>query len=118
MWAGTKKYIANFYRFRYLPTNDTILKVTPNDIDLLFQDKTFEIVVSWKQWELTQTCEISLNTLRFSNILVFKNADYHLAVPADLSSTCMAPAVELLLSELQIVSDADFIFDFLGQMYV
>ena len=36
----------DFYRFGYLPTNDTIARFTPNDLDLLFQGKKYEIVIS------------------------------------------------------------------------
>ena len=38
-----------FKDFGYLPTNDTIAKDTPNDFELLFQGKKFEILISRKQ---------------------------------------------------------------------
>ena len=44
----------DFKRFGYLPTNDAIAKVSPNDLDLFFQSKKFEIFTSWKQRELAQ----------------------------------------------------------------
>ena len=37
-----------------MPTNDCIVKVTHNDLDLLFQGKKVEILISGKQWELAQ----------------------------------------------------------------
>ena len=47
--ASTKNAPHDFYRFGYLPTNDTIAKFTSNDLDLLFQGKKYEIVLSRKQ---------------------------------------------------------------------
>ena len=41
-------------RFGYLPTIVTITKVTPNNLDILFQDKKFEILISRKHLERVQ----------------------------------------------------------------
>ena len=60
-----------FYRFGYLLTNDTISKVIPNDLDLLFQGEILQILVYRKHWELAHTSEIILNTWHFSNFLIF-----------------------------------------------
>ena len=50
--------------------NDTIVKVTPNDLDLLFQGKKNEILVSRKQWELAEHVKWVQVPGIFSSILV------------------------------------------------
>ena len=43
----------------------------------LFKGKKSDILLSWKQWELEQTCEITLSIWRSSNISVFYGANDH-----------------------------------------
>ena len=53
--ANAKNEYDNFQRF-VVPTNDTIAKVVPRDIDLVYIDNKLEMLISLKQWELAQTC--------------------------------------------------------------
>ena len=48
---------------------------TPNNLNSLLQGKKYEILISKKQWETPQACELTLSTWRFSNILIFSNAN-------------------------------------------
>ena len=59
----------NFETFGYLPTEDTTAKVTPNDLDLLFQRKQFEVTISAKV-RGKATCEVTSSIWRFGSILV------------------------------------------------
>ena len=45
--------------------NDAIAKVTPNDLDLLFQDKIFLNFNISKTVSASITCEMTVNTWRF-----------------------------------------------------
>ena len=38
-----------------------IVKVIPNDLNLLFQDQKFEILISWKQGDRA-TCQMAVST--------------------------------------------------------
>ena len=46
---------------RYLPMKDTIAKVTPNDLHLLFQGKQLHFNIS-ETLIATATCEMTLST--------------------------------------------------------
>ena len=37
----TQKEQNDFYKFEYLPTNDTIVKFTSNNLDLFFKNRTW-----------------------------------------------------------------------------
>ena len=50
--------------------NDTIAKITPNDLDKLFQSKFFYNFNISEKVSDGATCEMTLSTSRFSNIVV------------------------------------------------
>ena len=56
--------------------NDIIAKVTPNDLDLLYQGKKFEILLSLKVRAST-TCEMTLCTSHFLHRFSFLSANEH-----------------------------------------
>ena len=77
-WAVAQKYEGDICKFWHLPSNSVIanialrdldrlfksntlffislkrVKVTPDDLYLLFQGKQFDMLISRKQWELAQ----------------------------------------------------------------
>ena len=71
MIASAKMHGNDFERFGHLPTNNTIAKVTSNELDLLCQ---FNKIGNFNISETVRagaTYEMTLNTRRLSNILVF-----------------------------------------------
>ena len=65
MRTSAKMNWTDFYRFWYLPSNDNIARLIPNDLDLLFEGQQFEILISRKQWQQAQTCAITFKYLAF-----------------------------------------------------
>ena len=57
--ASAKMHGITFNDFDILPTNDTLVKVTPTDPDLLYEGQTFEILISRIQSRTSATCEIT-----------------------------------------------------------
>ena len=56
------------YTGRYFPSSDIIDNIVRRNIDLNFQGKKFDMLISWKRWELSQTCVIQLlQSLIFAN---------------------------------------------------
>ena len=55
-WWDHKNVWHNFYRFWYLLSNDAIVNAILHDLDPLFQGQIFQMLTSWKWWELAKKC--------------------------------------------------------------
>ena len=66
--ASAQMYVRHFL---HLSSTCVKTKIVLHDLDLLFNDKKFEILISQKQWEPAQHVEWLLVPVVFNNILVF-----------------------------------------------
>ena len=55
-----QKYTERLLKIWLIPNDETIAKVTPNDIDILFQDTIEDILLSQKQ-RVSATYEMTLS---------------------------------------------------------
>ena len=89
--VSSKLHNRSFVDFLYLPTNYTIMKVVPHDIDLLFNVKDWKVNISETVRACTKCDDFKIPVILKK--LFSKNANKFWALPVDLP-----PLVRHLLS--------------------